>query len=96
MQIEAYKRLAAAGVKQEVIIEILKDKSNAWAIASADGTVDIKNKFGDLLKRLKSILILLSSLQNKQKPLNKPHKRQLMQMFLLLIYKPEHYRINLI
>ena len=67
MQIEAYKRLAAAGVKQEVIIEILKDKSNAWAIASADGTVDIKNKFGDLLKKTKEYSDFLEFLANQTK-----------------------------
>jgi TP901 family phage tail tape measure protein len=53
MQIEAYKRLSAAGVKQEVILEILKDKNNSWAIASEDATVNIKDKFGDLINKTK-------------------------------------------
>jgi hypothetical protein len=53
MQVEAYDRLAAAGVKQEVILEILKDKNNVYAIASAAGTVNIKDKFGDLINQTK-------------------------------------------
>jgi hypothetical protein len=53
MQVEAYKRLSAAGVKQEVILEILKDKNNAWAIGSVDATTNIKDKFGDLIGKTK-------------------------------------------
>lgn len=59
MQVEAFKRLTAAGVKQEVILEILKDKNNAWAIGSADATVDIKDKFGDLINKTKEYSDLL-------------------------------------
>ena len=53
MQVEAFKRLTAAGVKHEVILEILKDKNNAWAIGSEDATVNIKDKFGDLINKTK-------------------------------------------
>jgi hypothetical protein len=59
MQVEAFKRLSDAGVKHEVILEILKDKNNAWAIASEDSTVNIKNKFGDLIKKTKGYIDVL-------------------------------------
>ena len=72
MQVEAFKRLSAAGVKQEVILEILKDKSNAWAIGSADAAVNIKDKFGDLIGKTKEYsdileLIAKQSLTFEQK-----------------------------
>ena len=65
MQVEAFKRLTAAGVKQEVILEILKDKNNAWAIGSADATVDIKDKFGDLINNTKKYSDLLELIRKQ-------------------------------
>jgi hypothetical protein len=65
MQVEAYKRLSAAGVKQEVILEILKDKSNSWAIGSADATVNIKDKFGDLINKTKEYSDLLELIRKQ-------------------------------
>ncbi len=65
MQVEAFKRLTAAGVKHEVILEILKDKNNAWAIGSADATVDIKDKFGDLINKTKEYSDLLELIRKQ-------------------------------
>jgi hypothetical protein len=67
MQVEAFKRLTDAGVKQEVILEILKDKSNVWAIGSADATVNIKDKFGDLIVKTKEYYDLLKLIENQTK-----------------------------
>jgi hypothetical protein len=67
MQVEAFKRLTAAGVKQEVIIEILKDKSNVWAIGSADATVNVKDKFGDLINKTKEYSDILELIANQTK-----------------------------
>jgi TP901 family phage tail tape measure protein len=67
MQVEAFKRLTAAGVKQEVILEILKDKNNAWAIGSADATVNTKDKFGDLINKTKEYSDLLELIANQTK-----------------------------
>jgi hypothetical protein len=67
MQVEAFKKLTAAGVKQEVILEILKDKSNVWAIGSADATVNIKDKFGDLIGKTKEFSDLLELIANQTK-----------------------------
>jgi hypothetical protein len=64
-QVDAYNKLSAAGVKQEVILEILKDKSNVWAIASADGTVDIKDKFGGLINKTKEYSDLLELIRKQ-------------------------------
>jgi hypothetical protein len=64
-QVDAYKKLSAAGVKQEVILEILKDKANVWAIASADGTVDIKDKFGGLINKTKEYSDLLELIKKQ-------------------------------
>ena len=65
MQVEAFKRLTAAGVKHEVILEILKDKNNAWAIGSEDATVDIKSKFGDLINKTKEYSDLLELIRKQ-------------------------------
>jgi hypothetical protein len=65
MQIEAFKKLTAAGVKQEVILEILKDKSNIWAIGSADATVNIKDKFGDLIGKTKNYSDMLELIRKQ-------------------------------
>jgi TP901 family phage tail tape measure protein len=65
MQVEAFKRLSAAGVKQEVILEILKDKNNAWAIGSADATVNIKDKFGDLINKTKEYSDLIELIRKQ-------------------------------
>jgi TP901 family phage tail tape measure protein len=65
MQIEAFKKLTAAGVKQEVILEILKDKSNIWAIGSADATVNIKDKFGDLIGKTKDYADMLELIRKQ-------------------------------
>jgi hypothetical protein len=67
MQVEAFKRLTAAGVKHEVILEILKDKNNSWAIGSADATVNIKDKFGDLINKTKEYSDLLELIANQTK-----------------------------
>ena len=67
MQVEAFKRLTAAGVKHEVILEILKDKNNAFAIASADATVNTKDKFGDLINKTKEYSDLLELIANQTK-----------------------------
>jgi hypothetical protein len=65
MQVEAFKKLTAAGVKQEVILEILKEKSNVWAIGSADATVNIKDKFGDLIGKTKEYSDLLELIRKQ-------------------------------
>jgi TP901 family phage tail tape measure protein len=65
MQVEAFKRLSDAGVKQEVILEILKDKNNSWAIASEDATVNIKDKFGDLINKTKEYSDLLELIRKQ-------------------------------
>jgi TP901 family phage tail tape measure protein len=65
MQVEAFKRLTAAGVKHEVILEILKDKNNSWAIGSADATVNIKDKFGDLIGKTKEYSDLLELIRKQ-------------------------------
>jgi TP901 family phage tail tape measure protein len=67
MQVEAFKRLTAAGVKHEVILEILKDKNNAFAIASADATVNTKDKFGDLINKTKEYSDLLELIAKQTK-----------------------------
>jgi hypothetical protein len=64
-QVDAYNKLSAAGVKQEVILEILKDKSNVWAIASVDGAVDIKDKFGGLINKTKEYSDLLELIKKQ-------------------------------
>jgi hypothetical protein len=65
MQVVAFKRLTAAGVKQEVILEILKDKNNVWAIGSADATVNTKEKFGDLINKTKEYSDLLELIRKQ-------------------------------
>jgi hypothetical protein len=65
MQVEAFKRLTAAGVKHEVILEILKDKNNSWAIGSADATVNVKDKFGDLINKTKEYSDLLELIRKQ-------------------------------
>ena len=65
MQVDAFKKLTAAGVKQEVILEILKDKSNVWAIGSADATTNIKDKFGDLIGKTKEYSDLLELIRKQ-------------------------------
>jgi TP901 family phage tail tape measure protein len=65
MQVEAFKRLSDAGVKQEVILEILKDKNNSWAIASEDATVNIKDKFGDLINKTKEYSDILELIRKQ-------------------------------
>jgi TP901 family phage tail tape measure protein len=67
MQVEAFNRLTAAGVKHEVILEILKDKNNAFAIASADATINTKDKFGDLINKTKEYSDLLELIANQTK-----------------------------
>jgi hypothetical protein len=65
MQIEAFNKLTAAGVKQEVILEILKDKSNIWAIGSADATVNVKDKFGELIGKTKDYADMLELIRKQ-------------------------------
>jgi hypothetical protein len=64
-QSEAYKILSAAGVKQEVIIEILKDKSNAWAIANSPGNV--ADQYGPLIAQTKNYLDFLKLIEDQTK-----------------------------
>jgi TP901 family phage tail tape measure protein len=64
-QVKAYKRLNDEGVKQEVINEILKDKSNAWAIANAPGK--IADQYGTLISQTKSYLDLLKLIEEQTK-----------------------------
>jgi hypothetical protein len=64
-QVEAYKKLNAEGVKQEVINEILKDKSNAWAISNAPGKV--AEEYGLLISQTKNYLDLLKLIENQTK-----------------------------
>jgi TP901 family phage tail tape measure protein len=64
-QVDAYNKLNEAGVKQEVILEILKDKSNVLAIAASDGTVNIKDKFGDLINKTKEYSDLLELIRKQ-------------------------------
>jgi hypothetical protein len=65
MQAEAYKKLNAAGVKQEVINEILKDKSNSWAIANSPGK--IAEQYGPLIAQTKNYLDLLKLIEDQTK-----------------------------
>jgi TP901 family phage tail tape measure protein len=65
MQIEAYKKLNAAGVKQEVINEILKDKSNSWAIANSPGKV--ADQYAPLIAQTKNYLDLLKLIEDQTK-----------------------------
>jgi TP901 family phage tail tape measure protein len=64
-QVEAYKKLTAAGVKQEVVIEILKDKANAYAIANSPGLV--ADQFGNLIGETKKYLDLLKLIEEQTK-----------------------------
>ena len=64
-QVAAYKKLTAAGVKQEVILEILKDKANAYAIANSPGKV--ADQFGNLIGETKKYLDLLKLIENQTK-----------------------------
>jgi TP901 family phage tail tape measure protein len=64
-QAEAYKKLNAEGVKQEVINEILKDKSNAWAIANAPGKVT--EQYTGLISQTKAYLDLLKLIEEQTK-----------------------------
>jgi TP901 family phage tail tape measure protein len=64
-QVEAYKKLTAAGVKQEVITEILKDKANAYAIANSPGKV--ADQFGNLIGETKKYLDLLKLIEEQTK-----------------------------
>jgi hypothetical protein len=64
-QAEAYKKLNAEGVKQEVINEILKDKSNAWAIANAPGK--IAEQYAGLISQTKAYLDLLKLIEEQTK-----------------------------
>jgi TP901 family phage tail tape measure protein len=65
MQAEAYKKLTAAGVKQEVILEILKDKNNSLAIANSPGKV--AEQYGPLIAQTKNYLDLLKLIENQTK-----------------------------
>ena len=65
VQIEAYKRLSDAGVKQEVINEILKDKANSWAIANSPGVV--ADQFGSLIGETKKYIDLISYIEKQTK-----------------------------
>jgi TP901 family phage tail tape measure protein len=65
VQAEAYKKLNAEGVKQEVINEILKEKSNAWAIVNAPGKV--KDQYAGLISQTKNYLDLLKLIEEQTK-----------------------------
>ena len=64
-QIKAYEKLAAAGVKQEVINEILKDKANAQVIARSPEK--IADQYGTLIAKTKSYLDLLKLIEEQTK-----------------------------
>jgi hypothetical protein len=64
-QLEAYKKLNAAGVKQEVINEILKDKANAQVIARSPEK--IAEQYGPLIAKTKNYLDLLKLIENQTK-----------------------------
>jgi TP901 family phage tail tape measure protein len=68
-QIEAYKKLAAAGVKQEVINEILKDKANAQVIARSPEK--IADQYGTLIAKTKNYLDLLKLIEEQTKTFEK-------------------------
>jgi hypothetical protein len=57
--------LAAAGVKQEVINEILKDKANAQVIARSPEK--IADQYGTLISKTKNYLDLLKLIENQTK-----------------------------
>jgi TP901 family phage tail tape measure protein len=64
-QVDAYNKLNAAGVKQEVILEILKDKSNVLAIANFPG--DIAKQYGPLLAQTMKYLDSLTLIEKQTK-----------------------------
>jgi hypothetical protein len=64
-QVAAYKKLTNAGIKQEIITEILKDKANAYAIANSPGKV--ADQFGNLIGETKKYLDLLKYVENQTK-----------------------------
>ena len=64
-QVDAYKKLSAAGVKQEVILEILKDKANVMAIADSPGLV--ADQYGTLITQTKKYLDILTLIEKQTK-----------------------------
>lgn len=68
-QIDAFKKLNDAGIKHETIIELIKNKSYAWAIANSVGDVSVQ--FEDLIKKTEAYAAVLKVLENATKTLNK-------------------------
>ena len=66
-QVDAYKKLKDAKVSQDVINEILKDKSNAWAISSTNGVEELTTKYGPLITKTQEYLNLLKFIENATK-----------------------------
>jgi TP901 family phage tail tape measure protein len=64
-QVDAYNKLNEAGVKQEVILEILKDKANVLAIANSPGK--IAEQYGPLIDQTKTYLDLLKTIAEQTK-----------------------------
>jgi len=64
-QIDAFKKLNEAGIKHETIIELIKNKSYAWAIANSVG--DVSLQFEDLIKKTEAYAAMLKVLENATK-----------------------------
>jgi hypothetical protein len=64
-QIDAFKKLNDAGIKHETIIELIKNKSYAWAIANSVG--DVSLQFEDLIKKTEAYAAMLKVLENATK-----------------------------
>jgi TP901 family phage tail tape measure protein len=64
-QIDAFNKLNDAGIKHETIIELIKNKSYAWAIANSVG--DVSLQFEDLIKKTEAYAAMLKVLENATK-----------------------------
>ena len=64
-QIDAFNKLNEAGIKHETIIELIKNKSYAWAIANSVGNVS--TEFEDLIKNAEAYAAMLKFIENATK-----------------------------
>jgi hypothetical protein len=64
-QVDAFKKLNEAGIKHETILELIKNKSYAWAIANSVGDVSVQ--FEDLIKNAEAYAAMLKALENATK-----------------------------
>ena len=64
-QIDAFNKLNEAGIKHETIIELIKNKSYAWAVANSVGDVSVQ--FEDLIKKTEAYAAMLKVLENATK-----------------------------